>query len=493
MSVSEAPEGDFDSSVFSGSVQQIAVGSEVNVAVDEDVSAFLVTLYSYNPTSTSEAFQLGDGRVMPSGADAEDSTEDVDDVFQKLLRETESTLALDDETRLGSRVRDSQIVRSVGDTETFKVLNSTSSTDDYETVTATLRYVGDGYDFYVDNRNEESLSDEDLAELAAGFAVDAEQAIFGEESDVDGDGRFAVVFTQAVNELGASGGGLVTGYFFAIDLYDDTFYSVSNEREVFFTTVPDPEGEVGTAISRSFAMTNLYPTVLPHEFQHMINFNERVFERGYSSESSWLNEAMSHLAEDLMSVDDNGDMVQTSIENYSRVYSYLSTVQNVCITCGTSLSQRGGAYLFLRYLYEQASLGNIAGFDDGTELIQALMYDRAAGITKVADVLAGADLLGPDITEVLGKWALAIYFSNTGATSDDHYAFTGIDLRAACQDNRGTVLNGPAIQNVNEVPFVNTLQGVSLTYLNVDVSVLTEGSLTISFEEDAEFGGYVVW
>jgi hypothetical protein len=121
------------------------------------------------------------------------------------------------------------------------------------------------------------------------------------------------------------------------------------------------------------------------------------------------------------------------------------------------------------------------------------MNDRGTGITKIADVLAGADLLGPDITDILGQWALAIYFSNTGATSDDHYAFSGINLRASCDDNRGTVLNGPAIQDVSEVPFVDTLQGVSLTYMNVDASVLTEGSLTISFGEDAEFGGYVVW
>ncbi|MBF0106732.1 MAG: hypothetical protein HQM16_15575 [Deltaproteobacteria bacterium] len=65
-------------------------------------------------------------------------------------------------------------------------------------------------------------------------------------------------------------------------------------------------------------------------------------------------------------------MTSSGLENPARVSSYLSEVSDVCFTCGTSLRERGGSYLF-RYLYEQAELGNLPAVDSGNELLSALV------------------------------------------------------------------------------------------------------------------------
>ncbi|MEZ4457292.1 MAG: hypothetical protein R2882_12215 [Gemmatimonadales bacterium] len=51
-------------------------------------------------------------------------------------------------------------------------------------------------------------------------------------------------------------------------------------------------------MSRSTALNNIKPTLI-HELQHMISWNRRVTLGGGTSEETWLNEAMSHYAEEL--------------------------------------------------------------------------------------------------------------------------------------------------------------------------------------------------
>jgi len=43
------------------------------------------------------------------------------------------------------------------------------------------------------------------------------------------------------------------------------------------------------------------PSILAHEFQHMIHHNERIIEREASNrEAVWLSEGLAHMAEDLV-------------------------------------------------------------------------------------------------------------------------------------------------------------------------------------------------
>src|SRR5262249_46745312 len=126
-----------------------------------------------------------------------------------------------------------------------------------------------------------------------------ERGYFGNESDVDQSGNFSVLFTPAVNRLGNSGGGFVTGYFFGGDLFPQNNIPGSNEQEVLFLCVPDPGGQWNVNLTEDFWFSNILTTVLPHEYQHMISFNQHVLIRNDGAEEAWENEGLSHFIEDL--------------------------------------------------------------------------------------------------------------------------------------------------------------------------------------------------
>ena len=62
--------------------------------------------------------------------------------------------------------------------------------------------------------------------------------------------------------------------------------------------MPDPGNRAAT--SRKSDATNAFlPPTFIHEFQHMISFNQHVLVRGGTAEDTWLNEGLSHFAEEL--------------------------------------------------------------------------------------------------------------------------------------------------------------------------------------------------
>jgi len=498
---SSSSSGSTTSNVLAGSINTLNTtnASDVSITFDSltDDEEVLMMLYSYDEETTSTGFQLGtsDSSLSSSYLMNDFEATDTADDFNEALRQLERDI--DDNALAATRSANMQYAvkyAAVGSQKNFKVITSTSSTSNYNTVTATLRHSTSDYEFYVDNRNASAISDADLEDLANGFSADDVRTLFGNESDVDANGKFAVLFTQEVNELGASSGGLITGFFYAVDLFDSSSYSASNEMEVYYTLVPDPNGDLGTAVSEDFCFSNVYPSVLPHEFQHMISFNQHFFMNGGSSEESWLNEALSHLAEDIINIDANDYMAETSLENPSRVSSYLNNIDSLCFSCGSNLYQRGGSYLFVRYLYEQAELGNIAAVTNGAALIELLLNTDETGVDNIKTALFGEDATEAEFKDIVGKFSLAVYFSNTGNQTDDIYNFQGINLRALQNDGRGTVLNGPSIQTVTSLPFTDTLSGVGITYLSITGAEINDngGSFSLSLGDDAKFGGYVI-
>lgn len=497
-------------SISAGTVSTLSLD---DLASDEEI---ILLLYNYNTTGMSVAFGISSasessaflglltdglflkhpGKNLPDGgkiAGQADLTEDFHLMLRSAEENLDETAALPDRTwsaRQGVRYA------TVGSTRTFNVLNSFSSSSSFDSVTAELRVANDTVEFYVDTRDADAVSDEELEDLLDDFSsvIDDERRMIGTWSDVNGDGKFAALFTRVVNELGSSSGGIVTGFFYAIDLFDSAVYESSNEMEVYYTFVPDATGEHGVAVTSEFSFSNIYPGVLPHEAQHMISFNQHYYTYGGSAESGWLNEGLSHLLEDIHSLDGNDFMTASGLENPARVASYLSGISSICFSCGISLSQRGGAYLFLRYLYEQAELGNLDNMAGGTEFIQNLVQTSNRSLSNLKNVLFGSSEADDELKNLIGQFALAVYLSSSGLTDDSRYNLHALNLRAIQDDNRGTVLNGPAILDIAEFPYIDTLQGNSMVYIYLtadDVESLG-GGLNLSFGTESDFGGYVI-
>jgi len=213
---------------------------------------------------------------------------------------------------------------SIGDTKSFHVLDSLSSIGSFTEVQGRLRYAEGNLRVYVDTEMDGSadLTDADVEALADGFAQNAiplEQNLFGVESDVNGDNTVTVLMTPVLNRFCLSNG-IVTGFFFPGDLFARTGSNpASNEQEIFYTLVPNPSGSFCRSLGVDFTLKNILPGVLAHEYQHMISFNKHVLENGGSTEESWLNEGLSHLAEDLTGYGQ---------ENPSRVNLFLNSAMS---------------------------------------------------------------------------------------------------------------------------------------------------------------------
>jgi hypothetical protein len=286
---------------------------------------------------------------------------------------------------------------ALGSVRAFKVVSALDGSS-FANVGARLRFAGQHLLLYVDTVGSGftdaqytqlgSLFDKDLYAVAVGA--------FGSESDIDQDGRISVLFTPVVNALVKSvdcrGSGYVTGFFYGTDLLTQNIGS--NKGEVFYSFIPDSAGVYSCPHSADVVMRTL-PGTFIHELQHMISFNQHVLSRGGDVEATWLNEGLSHIAEELGSVlyetrypppsgrstttqlfpDSSNGFIAPQMLN---AYVYLNNQLNHSVTSyygGGSVEERGATWLLLRWLMAQK----------GDDIPKRLVQTAKTGIANVED------------------------------------------------------------------------------------------------------------
>jgi hypothetical protein len=267
---------------------------------------------------------------------------------------------------------------------------------------------------------------------AFGLAMDTlvyrvDTAAFGAPTDIDGNGRVVIAFTRAVNELTPRGSpnGIALGFFFSRDLLPRQSAagscSGSNVAEMFYVLVPDPTGMASDARSKAFVESVVTGTVA-HELQHLINASRRLYvnHKAAASEELWLNEGLSHIAEELIFYRASGLSPRQNIGaaelapgsaarplfdtflrgNFGRYQSYLrSTELNSPISTDDFLATRGATWAFLRYVADRA------GSTDGT-LWYRLANSQRTGLVSLDAELAGTGLT---VLELLRDWAVSVF------------------------------------------------------------------------------------
>ena len=417
---------------------------------------YLMIVQAANPSGSSASVALGNEAVPESltkslGIATNEISTEVGEALDLTLRVAEEDLAAEGLQPVAKVNKSSSAgktlsqVTSVGDQEEFRVLASLSTSGSYSTVTATIVCVTDHLTVALDNSDSGVFTSEEIQDLCtrAEDAAASDISILGEPSDVNGDGRITYLWTNRVNQLGAQGGGIVTGFFYAADLYPRTDSNpVSNEQEIVFALVPDPTGAYGSAISKSFAINNLLTAVLPHEIQHAISYNQHVLLRGGSTEKTWLNEAISHNMECVTGY---------CQENPSRVSLYLAAPASTALVSGGSanLKQRGASFLFIRYLYEQSV--------DGAAFLNRLVATDITDVANIERAFAGTDTSFDQFEEFFFRWAIAVGMTDSGIVSDPKFTFKarsynsttgqwdGVCLQCDTEDGRGTTLTGPKV------------------------------------------------
>ena len=304
----------------------------------------------------------------------------------------------------------------LGALRNFSVISSLDAST-FATAVTRLRYVGSHILVWVDTTAPPEVPDSSLRSLARLFDEELyllDEDAFGETSDVDGNGRVHVVLTPIVNTLTPVGrcslSGFVSGFFSAHDLYPGTAHA--NGGEVFYGFVSDSLGRFGCAHPPA-EFSRAIRTAFVHELQHVINYQQHVFRRAGREEEVWLNEGLSHMAEELASKlyerrypppagrGTPEQIFPDSSQNFitfNLINAYLFLRQPFVNSLthfneGGTLEERGAAWLFLRWLADQY----------GEDILRRLVQTPLSGKANVAD------RTGEPFARLEGDFALATY------------------------------------------------------------------------------------
>lgn len=122
---------------------------------------------------------------------------------------------------------------------------------------------------------------------------------FGNPSDIDANGRVAVVISRVVNAEGRP------AFTSTLDFFDESC-SASNIGELMYLATPDPNNEIGAGATASAEelFTFLVPLV-GHTLTHTIQFSRRIFEVASPPSHDllmlpWIAEGQAQLAEEVV-------------------------------------------------------------------------------------------------------------------------------------------------------------------------------------------------
>jgi len=371
---------------------------------------------------------------VPRGASAAER-------FHRMLRRQEAALAASAPAeRRASALRAQISAAQPAPSRSFKVLSNLNGTE-FATITAQLKYVGSNIYVYVDDESPTAFTDPNWQNFGQVFDNDLfpiDLNAFGSPSDIDANGHVIVLFTPVVNGLvdpvEDGCGSYVAGFFTGFDLVSTS--ANSNRAEVFYASVPDPTGSKGCPLP--IAQVNLLtPATFIHELQHMISYNEHVLTRNGREENVWLNEGLSLIAEELGAKHYEEkypaplgrtrpdqlfpDSARGFIEfNLGYAYDWLTSTRDTSITTFDdfgSLSERGAAWIFLRWLGDQK----------GEAIYRTLVQTNLRGI---ANVSAAA---GESFPTLFGDFSVALWTDSLPGVAREaippRYRFTSRNFR----------------------------------------------------------------
>jgi hypothetical protein len=284
---------------------------------------------------------------------------------------------------------------AVGATESFWIQNSD---DSWTQTSATLRAVGtycyvwvcnDNYDDSSTSGTDDKITTAQAEAAAAKFDTiyPPETAVFGAKYDEDNvytnlvspSDKISILVYDIDGDYSASQTGGTFGFFWSKDLYTDSYLQTtpydfrSNETELFYVDAHFLDAYAG----------GIYST-LAHEFQHMLEFVHKNIENSVSP-STWYNEMMSMVCEDMMQSylnisDDDSPKSRFRYFNYYYPYgmTYWRSGTDVLISYANAYAF--GAYLARNYggaeLIHEIASNHSVDMDSITAALQAQGYSE---------------------------------------------------------------------------------------------------------------------
>jgi hypothetical protein len=259
---------------------------------------------------------------------------------------------------------------------------------------------------------------------------------FGDPTDIDGNGRVILFYTRTVNELTpAKSEGVIEGFFNPRDLFPTQSTATlqgcagSNFAEMFYLIVPDPTGTINGNVRTKTDVTQSSISVVAHEYQHLINASRRLYITDANDfEEVWLNEGLSHIAEELLFYRTAGLQPRANIDataitasqarvdafnqhqtgNFGRYLVFLQRPeQSTPYADDDSLSDRGAIWSFLRYAADRRAS------TDGTTW-KDLVNAPNIGMANLSQVF------GSDVMSWFRDWSIAVIADDKVTTASQY-------------------------------------------------------------------------
>lgn len=287
----------------------------------------------------------------------------------------------------------------------------------------TLRKISPRAYWYIDDNwwnglgeNEKKEITKALDSLAEEFEIKIYPVLtenFGSEWNpgIDKDSRTTILIHPMSEEAG--------GYFNSADEYPKSQVPRSNEREMVY-------------LNALHLKKSLAKSLLAHEFQHLIAFNQK--ERIYNvSEDIWLNEARSEYVPTLLGYDQDlaGSNLQRRIKNFlDKPYDSLTEWRNVSYDYGVT-------NLFIQYLVDHY----------GKDILIDSLKSSKAGIGGLNFALSKGGFK-EDFSQIFTDWTIAVLINDCSLSQKYCY------------------LN-PSLKNFKLTPLINYLPFIGDSVLSV--------------------------
>jgi hypothetical protein len=272
---------------------------------------------------------------------------------------------------------------------------------------------------------------------------------FGTHGDIDGNSRVVLFYTREVNKITPPGSpnGFVAGFFFARDLFPRQNTTnlngcpSSNESEIMYLMVPDPLGTINNNQRPKALVMRRTISTLAHEMQHLVNSSRRLYANFGAAypERGWVEEGLSHLAEELLFLRTSGLSTGQNInaavlvsspqievafndhqaDNAARVQDFLAnTNTNWRFKTGSpELSTRGAATWFFRYIADRRG-------GTQSDTWRALSGSSDTGMKNIESVIQA------DPHNWLRDWSVSLYVDDAVAGLPPRYMVPTWDLRS---------------------------------------------------------------
>ncbi|MES2640877.1 MAG: hypothetical protein V4850_15415 [Myxococcota bacterium] len=325
----------------------------------------------------------------------------------------------------------------------FLVRDELEDTTHYATVSATLWAFGDNVEIWVDDdvaidwdQDCDGVVDiaherpafgftncdlADIAEIIDTNIIPNVRSLYGDESDVNGDGRVSVVITPVLNAITLSSededdfSRILTSYAEPqVDLaeFDYVENPGSDMQEVLYVFAPDPNGFFNQYTGPDGPTVEAYTgyqlaAEVARSFTSLISYNQHYLQAGGAVEEDWVVDILGTFAAEYCGF---GAAYHRDAWEYVDAPHRFSLASSGDPGSLATLS-RGAQYLFGTWLFQQAEATSPGS---GPALMAAIMQTDDVGIDSVEGAVAAS---GGSFDSLVVGWQVALMTS--GVTTLD--------------------------------------------------------------------------